>query len=179
LRQAQYRFMHSLRQPAPLSFLARRVAAIAWPEPLRPASRRWLVEICRAELEWERADWRRLGGIDPDGFGAHPCEAWRLPHEVAAARLVNCHLHVDGAAWRLRELGRWLPQQDRAATDAGQSQDYRADWAEAAARTKAEVTAYRGRLRRALRAFRSAASHYRQLRAAIDAALPAAHQLAA
>ena len=163
--------MPSLRQPAPLSFLARRVAAIAWLEPPRPGARRWLVETCRAELEWERADWRRLDGAEHDGSGTHPCEACRLPHEVAAARLVNCHLHVDGAAWLLRKLDDRLTHQERAATDARQSEDYRARWAETFTRTKAEVLATRRRLRLALRAFRSAASHYRQLRAAIDAAL--------
>ena len=130
--------MQSLRQPAPLSFLARRVAAIAWLAPPRPGARRWLVETCRAELEWERADWRRLGGLDHDGFGAHPSEAWRLPHEVAAARLVNCHLHVDGTAAQLRELDDRLAHQQRAASDAGQSASYRARWAKETADTKEE-----------------------------------------
>ncbi len=150
------------------------MAAIAWVEPPRRGSRRWLVETCRAELEWERADWRRLGGVDNDGLGAHPSEAWRLPHEVAAARLVNCHLHVAVEAVRHRDLRRWLPQQQSAAIDEMQSASYRADWAEVAARTKADATTYRRRLCRALRGFRAAASHYRQLRAAIDAAVPMA-----
>jgi hypothetical protein len=44
--------MFPLRQPAPPAFLARRVATIDWVEAPAAGSRAWLVEICRAELEW-------------------------------------------------------------------------------------------------------------------------------
>jgi hypothetical protein len=84
----------SLRQPAPSEFLARRVARILWLTPATP--RALLVETCRAELEWAVAEWRSIAG-DPDirRGDSHPAERWRLPHEHAAARVVNCHLHVD------------------------------------------------------------------------------------
>src|SRR5471030_616127 len=72
------------RQPASPSFVARRLACIAWRGA--PSPRLWLVETCRAELEWAVAEWRLLAG-DPDhegrsdgrGHGSHPSEEWRLP----------------------------------------------------------------------------------------------------
>jgi hypothetical protein len=73
--------MPSSRTPADAAFLARRLARIAWPRPPSPPPRAWLVETCRAELEWAAAQWRWLAG-DPDhrgGYGPHPSEAWRLP----------------------------------------------------------------------------------------------------
>ena len=68
--------MFQLRQPAPPAFLARRLAAIDWLDPPPEGSRAWLVETCRAELEWSRAEWRRLGGDRGEtGPGPAPSEA--------------------------------------------------------------------------------------------------------
>jgi len=163
--------MISLRLPAPSDFLARRFRAIDWHgPPPREGSRSWLVETCRVELEWAEADWRRLGGDSGGEAGEtpHPAEQCRLPHEVAAARLVNCHLHVDVEAWRIRELLRRLTGQRRAAADTTQSAAYRESWEAASRRTVADLARHRQRRAQAWRAFLAAAALYCRLRAAVD-----------
>jgi hypothetical protein len=151
------------RQPAPPSFVARRLARIAWGGT--PPSRAWLVETCRAELEWAVAEWRLQAG-DPDhrGPGPHPSEEWRLPHERAAARVVNCHLHLDVAQWRLGELVRRLRRQRAAALDAERPDDHRLYWANAAVGTVDDVRGYLARRRLAWRCFLVAAADYRRLK---------------
>lgn len=168
--------MSRLREPAPVDFLARRLGAIAWQGP-PPAegSRRWLVETCRAELEWAAARWRaldpaahdrasrapaRTGWDDP-----HPAEAWRLAHEHEAARLVNAHLHLDSELCRIRTLLLRLPLQRHAAGQATQDGRLREQWRVA---TEDSIGELRERLRRrriAWRLFLQAASNYRRLRA--------------
>jgi hypothetical protein len=166
--------MLSLRCPAPADFLMRRRAATDWVKwglaPPAEGSRRWLVETCRAELDWAEADWRRLGGdpFEVSRHGPHPAEALRLPHERAAARLVNCHLHMNAETWQIDDLRRRLKSQRKAALDTTQSEAYRTDWAERADASKHELQTRRRRRAIAWRAFRSAASHYRRLRAALD-----------
>lgn len=164
--------MLSLRRPASAGFLERRRAAVDWEMwgRARPGegSRSWLVETCRAELEWVEAEWRRLGG---DPFAAsrhhpHPAEALRLPHEQAAARLVNCHLHVDAAEAGLRDACRRLRVQRRAAADASQGTRYRADWTRIAGETTQDISVLRRQRAQAWRAFLDAAQRYRHLRRA-------------
>ena len=157
------------RQPASPSFVARRLACIAWRRA--PSPRLWLVETCRAELEWAVAEWRLFAG-DPDhkGSGSHPSEEWRLPHERAAARVVNCHLHLDVAQWRLAELVPRLRRQRAAALDDGRPESHRLYWADAAAATADDVRAYLERRRVAWRCFLAAAADYRCLRGAIGPA---------
>ena len=164
--------MIALRQPAPNDTLARRIAAIDWQgPPPREGSRWWLVETCRAELEWAAAQWRRFDpAADSEPIprhGPHPAEAWRLPHELEAARLVNAHLHVDGANARIRELLARLPAQRAAAADLAQSEAWRAGWRIRAVACEGELREMLGQRRRAWRAFLAAASHYRRLRAAL------------
>ena len=151
------------RQPAPPSFVARRLACIAWRGA--PRSRAWLVETCRAELEWAVAEWRLLTG-DPDhrGPGLHPSEEWRLPHERAAARVVNCHLHLDVAQWRLAELVPRLRRQRAAALDAERPESHRLYWANTAVGTVDDVRGYLARRRLAWRCFLVAAADYRRLK---------------
>jgi len=168
--------MLALRRPAPADFLARRLAAIDWRDGIPETNSRWaLVETCRAELEWVDAEWRRLGGDaatprSRSNQGPHPAESLRLPHEHAAARLVNCHLHVDVSGWRIRTLARRLPAQRRAARDEAQSVSYRAAWINAAAGTLSDLQDYRRRRALAWRAFLAAATEYRHLRAQMEAA---------
>jgi hypothetical protein len=181
--------MLSVRRPALPAFLARRRLAIDWAgKPPAEGSRWWLVETCRAELVWAEADWRRIAGdgIDPPrgGWpeGPHPSEAWRLPHEVAAARLVNCHLHVDVAAWRMRELRNRLPHQRAAARDQTQGAAYRTAWTDHAASTLRDLQMHRSRRAGAWRGFLAATSHYCRLRATLDRTLylqPAGNRAAA
>ncbi len=158
---------HALqRQPAPPSFVARRLACIAWRRA--PSPRLWLVETCRAELEWAVAEWRLLAG-DPEtgSHGSHPSEEWRLPHERAAARVVNCHLHLDVAQWRLAELVPRLRRQRAAALDHGRPESHRLYWADAAAATAGDIGAYLVRRRLAWRCILVAAAEYRRLRGVI------------
>ena len=152
------------RRPALGAYLARRLLATAWGPDGPPAvgSRRWLVETCRAELDWSVADWRRMTGrfgicVDERGLAPHPSEAWRLPHEVAAARFLNCHSHVDVEEWRLGELGRAIRAQRRAC------------WVAVAERTRADYRLHLARRRRSWGALLAAAAAYRALRAGIDA----------
>ncbi len=164
--------MLALRPAAPADYLARRIAGIDWrgPPPIE-GSRWWLVETCRAELEWATARWRRLdpaAGID-DGRcgGPHPAEAWRLPHEREAARLVNAHLHLDVANARVRALLARLPDQRSAAADDAQSAAYRACWRQRSQDCESDLRATLTRRRLAWRAFLEATSHYCRLRAAL------------
>ena len=151
------------RQPAPPSFVARRLACSAGWEA--PSPRALLVETCRAELEWAVAEWRLLAG-DPDyrGAGPHPSEQWRLPHERAAARVVNCHLHLDVAQWRLAELVPRLRRQRAAALDTDRPESHRLHWANAAVGTVGDVRCHLARRRLAWRCFLVAAADYRRLR---------------
>lgn len=155
------------RQPASPSFIARRLACSAWWGA--PSPRLWLAETCRAELEWAVAEWRLLAG-DPDdsGHGSHPSEEWRLPHERAAARVVNCHLHLDVAQWRLAELVPRLRRQRAAALDDGRPESHRLYWADAAVGTADDLRAYRARRRLAWHCFLVAAADYRCLKGFID-----------
>jgi hypothetical protein len=154
------------RKPAPPSFVARRLACIAWGRA--PSQRLWLVETCRAELEWAVAEWRLLAD-DPDdrGPGPHPSEEWRLPHERAAARVVNCHLHLDVAQWRLAELVPRLRRQRAAALDGSRPEVHRLYWADAAVATVGDLRSYLVRRRLAWRCYLAAAADYRRLKGLI------------
>jgi len=63
------------RTAAPIGWLAEQAAA--------GLDRRWLIESCRAELVWARADWLEITA-GRDGW-QEAC----LPHEQAAARLLE------------------------------------------------------------------------------------------
>ena len=159
------------RTAAASDFIARRLARIAWPRPPAPppSPRAWLVETCRAELEWAGAEWRWLAG-DPEhrGGGPHPSEAWRLPHERAAARVVNCHLHLDVTEWYWRELMPRLHGQRAAALDDALPETHRLYWAKAATGTEADLRDCRARRKVAWHCFLVAASDYRRLRESVD-----------
>src|ERR1700748_2938847 len=73
-------------------------------------ARRRLVEACRGELAWAREDWLRIAaghGLTVDPHERHDdvyhWEAARLPHEHAAARLLNVWGHLHPIEHRLRE----------------------------------------------------------------------------
>jgi hypothetical protein len=159
------------RRPSDASFIARRLARIAWDGA--PSPRHLLVEICRAELEWAVAEWRWFSGDpDPDGprdrWGPHPAEQWRLPHEWAAARVVSCHLHVDVALSRWTDLKIRLRRQRAAARDEDRSCDQRLYWADAATGTRGDIRFYLARRRLAWRCFLLAAADYHRRKALID-----------
>ena len=152
----------AVRQPAAAAFIARRLDRVAWTEP--PSTRAWLVETCRAELEWAAAEWRLHAG-DPDhrGHGPHPSEAARLPHERAAARVVNCHLHLDVAEWRLGELVPRLRRQRAASRDDARPETDRLYWSDAANATEADLRDCHARRRLAWHCYLVAVADYRRL----------------
>jgi hypothetical protein len=155
------------RRPADPDFIARRLAAIAWHDS--PSPRLRLVETCRAELEWAAAEWRWLTG-EPDhtGWGPHPSEPWRLPHERAAARVVNCHLHLDVAQARLGELVPKLRRQRAASLRDGHNAVHRLYWADAAMGTESSIREYLIRRRLAWSCFLAASADYLRLKALIE-----------
>ena len=156
----------SSRRPADRGFIARRLAAIVWYEP--PSPRQRLVETCRAELEWAAAEWRWLvGDLEDRGWGSHPSATWRLPHEHAAARVVNCHLHLDVALSRWGELRRKLRGQRAAASRQDQTESYRLSWADAADGTQEDIGRYLARRRLAWHCFLVASADYLRLKALI------------
>lgn len=143
--------------------LARRLPAPT-PRPTdrtpEPGERRQLVEACRGELAWAREDWLRIAAslglaADPrdrhdDGFA---WEAARLPHEHAAARLLNVWSHLHPVEYRLREAIARVRAQRTAGRDA--------------AATLEDLTWYRRERRKLVRAFLEAAAEYRRRRAKI------------
>lgn len=137
-----------LRTPAPADWLAAR---------RRPglSRRAALVATCRAELDWALTDGRsvavRLGLAD------EPAADVRLPHEQAAARLLNAwgHLHPTEASIH-RLIGRLRPQRAAAAHDA--------DWARRARGTLDDLQWYCRERRRASAAFFAAAADYAAVR---------------
>jgi hypothetical protein len=76
------------RRPADRAFLRRDVGPA-----LEAGTRPWLIALCRAELAWAAHDWRRCNPDADDGsawsWGAPPPELERLPHEAAAAGILN------------------------------------------------------------------------------------------
>lgn len=164
------------KAPATPDYLARRLARIRWPTGVpaaapSPRSRLHLVATCRAELEWATERWRaEARDVDEWAcrFGPHPSEAGRLPHEMAAAALVNAHLHVDVENARLRDLGLTLRAQREAALDHTQDAAYRACWAEQAEASLGEYRRHRLRRQLAWRCFRAAADRYQRLRAFLE-----------
>ena len=88
----------SSRRPAGRDYLKRNV-----PAALEPGTRPWLIALCEAELAWAAHDWRLQNPKADDGsgwsWGTPPPEFDRLPHETAAAGILN--LNGKRAAFRL------------------------------------------------------------------------------
>ena len=82
--------------------------------------------------------------------------------------MVNCHLHLDVAQWRLAELVPRLRRQRAAALDDGRPESHRLYWADAAAATATDLGAYLARRRLAWHSFLAAATEYRRLKGPID-----------
>jgi hypothetical protein len=140
------------RLPAPSQRLIDRTPGLG--------DRRRLVEACRGEIAWAREDWLRIAGqlglaADPrdrrdDGF---VWEAARLPHEHAAARLLNVWGHLHPLEYRLREAIARVRAQRAASWNA--------------AATLEDVAWYCQERRKLLRAFLEAAADYRRQRAKV------------
>jgi hypothetical protein len=142
------------RRAAPPAFLDRRTTAAG-----AATERQRTIEACRAELAWARGDVIFIAGelglaIDPESRDAIPLhELTRLPHERAAATVLNVWGHLQPIESRARDCRRCLNAQRRAGwTDrtAGSARDLRWHLAE----------------RRKLKPiFAAAVANYRRLRA--------------
>jgi hypothetical protein len=122
------------------------------------AERRRLVEACRAELAWAREDGLRVAaefGLATDLHDRHDggigWETTCLPHEQAAARLLNVWGHLQPVEYRLGEALARLRARRRAGWDV--------------MGTLEDIAWYRGERRKLLRAFLEAAADYRRERA--------------
>ena len=142
----------SHRLPAPSQRLIDRTPGLG--------ARRRLVEACRAELVWAREDWLRIAAslglaADPreSRDGGLLWEAARLPHELAAARLLNVWGHLHPIEHRLRE------------TIARVKARRAAGWDTAA--TLEDVAWYRRERRKLVQAFLETAAEYRRQRAKV------------
>jgi len=134
------------RTPAPADWLSAWLSG--WPAP-GLGERGRLVETCRAELAWARAD-----GLEIAASVDWTSEDWMealLAHEQAAAWLLELWGHLHPKEHRLREgLARLRAQR-------------KAEWPCAAA-TLRDVQRYRRERRALLRAFLEAAADYRRKR---------------
>jgi len=165
------------RTPASPGFLARRLLAAGWTDDApEPWPVRQVVELCRAEIDWSVAEWRRLDPLDNEdtgGWGPHPSELYRLPHEHDAARVLNAAAHLQPTRWRLHELvrsGGRLRAQRRAAADGEQSETCRLDWMQRAADTVEEIETLWALRRRQMHALAHALAAYRRARGTLDTA---------
>jgi hypothetical protein len=160
------------RCPAPPGFLARRTIA------RRGASERArLIEACRAELAWSVTDWIRFAGTganhDARYDGPHPAEAHRLPHERAAATVLNVWGHLHPIECRIHDLVRrpagTLRAQRTAAAADRYSESQRYAWARRAEATLDDLRWYLAERRKLMGRFAAAAAAYRAARSAVDA----------
>jgi hypothetical protein len=93
------------RQPALRGFIIRRLFAAK-----AVTGRQVTIEACRAEISWSVADWKRLHPLfhgwneEAEGMAA----ATRLPHERAAARVLNCWGHLHPIEWRTMAIIKML-----------------------------------------------------------------------
>lgn len=161
------------RRPALPGFLARKVIASG-----RTSARAQLIETCRAELAWSVADYIRLAGTganhDARYDGPHPAEAHRLPHERAAATVLNVWGHLHPIERSIRDLirrpnGRLRAQRQAAAADR-YSESQRYDWARRAEHTLDDLRWYLAERRKLVGRFRVAAADYRDARATVCSA---------
>ena len=142
-----------------------------------PWSGRWVIVTCRAELAWAEAEWRQLDPLTPvdrRAMGPHPAEAYRLPHEQAAARVLNAWDHLHPTTTLARNAKSKLKLALKAGRDMTQGQAYRDSWAEGVVEMRAELALYRNRRHRPLQDFIAAIAAYRAQRALIGAPTEAA-----
>jgi hypothetical protein len=132
----------------------------------RPADegRQALIERCRAELVWARAEWLETAGAAQPYERSPASPAWQaacLPHEAAALRLLNLWGHLQPMEDRLHAAVRRLRAQRRAG------------WAERAAGTLEDLQWYRRERAPLWRAFLVAAECYRAERAKVGSTVSA------
>jgi hypothetical protein len=163
------------RRPALPGFLAPKAIASG-----RTSARAQLIETCRAELAWSVADYIRLAGTganhDARYDGPHPADPHRLPHERAAATVLNVWGHLHPIERSIRDLTRrptgTLRAQRQAAAADRYSESQRYDWARRAESTLDDLRWYLAERRKLARKFAMAATDYRAARAAVRGSAP-------
>ena len=159
----------AVREAALPGFIVRKLfAANAKP------GRQTILEACRAELAWAHANFCKITGANPlshtyQADGPHPSEAYRMPHERAAARVLNIAGHVACQERRIRETLITLKAQRAIADDETLNNQYRCQWATITERTEADIAEQLAGLRQNFRLFLKAIRAYREARAAITA----------
>lgn len=159
------------RRPALPGFLARKAIASG-----RTSARAQLIETCRAELAWSVADWIRLSGTganhDARYDGPHPAEAHRLPHERAAATVLNVWGHLHPIERSIHDLTRrptgTLRAQRQAAAADRYTESQRYDWARRAEATLDDLRWYWAERRKLMGRFWVAAAEYRTARTVVE-----------
>ena len=127
------------RVPAPPGWLADHV-------PPGRCPRETLIARCRAELDWALSDWIGLR-TDPEEAEV------RLPHEEAAARLLNAWGHLHPLEFQIRKIKARLRLQDIAATNT-------AAWQRRAESARADLRWYWVARRKRLPGFLALAAAY-------------------
>lgn len=160
-----------VRKPALPGFLARKLGAIDWLGGVPDAwTLRWVIETCRAELDWSEADWRRMNrnwnGWSSEAYAL--AAPHQMPHEQAAARVLNAWAHVHVPTGRFYMVKAQLRGQRRAANDMNQSAAYRASWAKMIPGTIEELRTLIGQRRKAWPILLLAIAAYRQRREEAD-----------
>lgn len=147
------------RRPALKGFIIRRLFAAN----VRTA-RQAIIEACKAELAWSVAHYTRLyGHVSHDARydGPHPAESYRLPHEHAAARVLNAWGHLHPTEWRVRENLKVLRSQIEAAA-------MMPSWGPRADATRDTLRLLLADRARQAKAFFAAVERYRRLRAELE-----------
>jgi hypothetical protein len=149
------------RQPALPGFIVRKLFAANV-----TGERATVIEACKAELAWASADWLRIAvrRLAWDHEIEQDAAAHRLPHERAAARVLNCWGHLHPTEHELRKLICRLRIQRKASVDWRKGPDYTAAWAIRATMTEHDIRGYWRDRRRQRAAFNAAVAAYRAAR---------------
>lgn len=129
--------------------------------------RRVVIEACKAELDWSKADRRRLAVSGIYVLQDTNAEAFDFPHELAAAVVLNVWGHLHPIETRI--VACWSRM--HAQRSAGWSDAGRAAWAAAARGSAADLRWYIAERRKLKPIFNRAVTAYRAERALVDAEL--------
>jgi hypothetical protein len=148
------------RKPALRGFIVRRIFAAG-----AKTARHTVIEAARAELAWSEADWARMTGhsrLHDYREGPHPAETYRLPHEWAAARVLNAWSHLHPVEHRIHANVAVLRSQIKTAAMIP-------SWGKRAESTRETLRRLVADRRRLAAAFFAETANYRHLRAGLEA----------
>lgn len=140
--------------------------------------RRWAGAVVAAEVRHANEDFWHLAASYPGLFDRHDrpdtSAAYRLPHEIAAAKAANILGHLIGHEDAIRKAVVMLRSQRKAAADMGQSEKYRSGWARAAEDTTTDLRTALARRRIVWGLLLKAVADYRAARSTMIAMREAA-----